>query len=89
MSDKWIEESNKRIDEIRKVAVEIQTHFDRDVTVEVTQTAHAYPFGSAIDASLFSSDFTKKCFFYTIIQCIDLLIAFSDNYVIGRFDIGA
>ena len=50
--DSWKEEANDRIEKFRKSNVEIN-FLDTDstqLTVEVTQTSHLFPFGQAVDS---------------------------------------
>ena len=59
----WIDESDKKINEIRKANLSIRTFYDSDVTVSIEQTKHAYPFGSAVDSSLLVSNQQYRNFF--------------------------
>jgi len=63
VSKEWVEKSEKKIDEIRKSNLSIRTFYDKNVTVSIQQTKHAFPFGSAVDSSLFVQNQQYREFF--------------------------
>jgi hypothetical protein len=58
--DDWFKKSDQKIDILRKSKLSVKANYDQDVTISIEQKKHEFPFGSAVDAGLFTSNMGYK-----------------------------